>query len=86
MDFSLWFPLEFLNQNEDNYSLRWIYSEGAICDLFSKAKSMLEDKRTLREYELMFESLHQFPLNLVYVTEDGDIGYHLTGLYPKRKY
>jgi len=41
MDFSLWFPLEFLNQNDDTFSLRWIYSEGAICDLFSKGKHLL---------------------------------------------
>ena len=34
----------------------------------------------------MLERKVMFPLNIVYVTEEGDIGYHLTGLYPKRKY
>lgn len=27
-----------------------------------------------------------FPLNFIYATNDGDIGFHLTGLFPKRKY
>lgn len=27
-----------------------------------------------------------FPLNVVYATLEGDIGYHMTGLFPKRKY
>ena len=32
------------------------------------------------------ESQNIFPLNMNFVTKDGDIGYHLTGLFPKRKY
>ena len=27
MDFALWFPLEFLNQNVKEYSIRWVFSE-----------------------------------------------------------
>jgi hypothetical protein len=27
MDFAVYFPLEFLNQNENAYSWRWVYSE-----------------------------------------------------------
>ena len=40
----------------------------------------------MKSIELGFEKQDQFPLNLVYITSEGDIGYHLTGLYPKRKY
>eukprot|EP00347_Sterkiella_histriomuscorum_P009270 403341851 len=86
MDFSAWFPLEFLNQNEDQFSLRWVYAEGVIPDLVSKFKDMVLKKRNLKEIETMFEQQNQFPLNMVYITEDGDIGFHLTGLYPKRRY
>jgi hypothetical protein len=27
VDFTLFFPIEFLNENELDYSLRWVYSE-----------------------------------------------------------
>lgn len=56
MDFSLWFPLEFLNQNEDQFSLRWVYGEGVKTDLFSRCKSMILHKRNLKEIEIMFEN------------------------------
>ena len=29
MDFALWFPLEFLNQNVNEYSIRWVFSENS---------------------------------------------------------
>ena len=35
MGFSIWFPLEFLNQNNLDYSIRWVYSEGVPTKLFS---------------------------------------------------
>lgn len=34
----------------------------------------------------MLEGKIYFPLNVVYTTADGDIGYQMTGLFPKRKY
>jgi acyl-homoserine lactone acylase PvdQ len=33
-----------------------------------------------------FENQNMLPLNMNFVTKEGDIGYHLTGLFPKRKY
>jgi len=49
MDFSLWFPLEFLNQNSDYFSHRWVYREAfhKPLDLFSRQKIMMEKKLTL---------------------------------------
>jgi hypothetical protein len=36
MDFSAWFPLEFLNQSPEIFSLRWVYTEVTKLDMFSK--------------------------------------------------
>jgi acyl-homoserine lactone acylase PvdQ len=40
----------------------------------------------LKEIEEMLEGKIFFPLNVLYATSDGDIGYQLCGLFPKRKY
>lgn len=45
MDFALWFPLEFLNQNENEYSLRWVFTEkGTSCKVYSYIKKMITHK------------------------------------------
>ena len=49
-------------------------------------KNMATTKQTASSVQQNLDLQNQFPLNLVYATADGDIGYHLTGLYPKRKY
>lgn len=51
MDFSLFFPLEFLNQNDDEFSLRWVYSEGVATDQASTLKALVTKKYTIKELE-----------------------------------
>ena len=48
LGFSIWFPLEFLNQNNDiNYSLRWVYSEGVPTKIFSLSKHLVSENPSL---------------------------------------
>lgn len=49
MDFSVWFPLEFLNENDDQFSLRWVYTELTTNRMFSKYKDMIITKKNLSE-------------------------------------
>lgn len=87
LGFSIWFPLEFLNQNnEHTYSLRWVYTEGVPCKVYSLGKELVSNKPSLEGISKFFENQNMFPLNLNFVTRNGDIGYHMTGLFPKRKY
>jgi hypothetical protein len=42
MGISVWFPLEFLNQNNDlDYSLRWVYGEGVTTKAYSMMKRLV---------------------------------------------
>jgi penicillin amidase len=87
LGFSIWFPLEFLNQNNDlNYSLRWIYSDDVPTKVYSISKELFQSKPSLARMEKFLENQNIFPLNMNFVTKDGHIGYHMTGLFPKRKY
>lgn len=87
LGFSVWFPLEFLNQNNDlDYSFRWVYSEGQPSNSYTMQKELLRKKLSLTEIEAILERTNMFPLNLNFATSDGIIGYHMTGLFPKRKY
>ena len=43
MGLSIWFPLEFLNQNNHlNYSMRWVYHEEIQNKVFSISKELLQ--------------------------------------------
>ena len=85
--FSVWFPLEFLNQNNDlDYSLWWVYDRGVPSRSFSIVKELFEDKPNMANIERLLELQTMYPMNVMFVTSDGDIGYHMTGLFPKRKY
>jgi acyl-homoserine lactone acylase PvdQ len=87
LGFSIWFPLEFLNQNNNlNYSLRWVYHSDIENKVFSISKELLQGKPSLKRMENFLESQNIFPLNMNFITSDGDIGYHMTGLFPLRKY
>jgi acyl-homoserine lactone acylase PvdQ len=87
LGFSIWFPLEFLNQNNHlNYSMRWAYHEDIDNKVFSISKELLQGQPSVDRMVNFLESQNIFPLNMNFVTKDGDIGYHLTGLFPKRKY
>jgi len=42
LGFSIWFPLEFLNQNNNlNYSMRWVYHDEVKTKVFSVSKELL---------------------------------------------
>lgn len=87
LGFSVWFPLEFLNQHNDlTYSLRWVYGEGVATHAYLMTKNMITKKMNLTEIESTLETLNMYPLNMNFATADGNIGYHMTGLFPKRKY
>jgi acyl-homoserine lactone acylase PvdQ len=87
LGFSIWFPLEFLNQNNHlNYSMRWVYHEEIENKVFSISKELLQGQPSVERMINFLESQNIFPLNMNFVTKEGDIGYHLTGLFPKRKY
>jgi acyl-homoserine lactone acylase PvdQ len=42
MDFAVWFPIEFLNQNENVYSLRWVYTEPQPTKIYEWMKTISE--------------------------------------------
>jgi len=86
--FSIWFPLEFLNQNNDlDYSLRWVYFEDIGPNrVFTNSKELFNNKPSLEGIKKFMEAQTFFPLNMNFVTSTGDIGYHMTGIFPKRKY
>lgn len=87
LGFSVWFPLEFLNQNNDlNYSIRWVYGEDVPNKIYSMSKELVSLNPDLEKLEQFLENQNMFPLNMNFVTSKGDIGYHMTGLFPKRKY
>lgn len=87
LGFSIWFPLEFLNQNNHlNYSMRWVYHEEIENKVYSISKELLQGQPNVERMVNFLESQNIFPLNMNFVTKEGDIGYHLTGLFPKRKY
>lgn len=69
-----------------NYSIRWVYGEGTPSNVFSLSKELVNDNPNLESIEKFLESQKTFPLNFMFVTINGDIGYHMTGLFPKRKY
>lgn len=49
LGFSIWFPLEFLNQNNDlDYSLRWVYYEDLGENrVFTNSKELFNSKPSL---------------------------------------
>lgn len=56
LGFSVWYPLEFLNQNNDlNYSFRWVYSEGQPSNSYTLQKELLKKKLTIKEIEAILE-------------------------------
>ena len=69
-----------------NYSVRWVYGEGFPSNVFSLNKELVNENPTLETIEKFLEALKVFPVNFMFVTINGDIGYHMTGLFPKRKY
>jgi penicillin amidase len=48
-DFSAFYPLEILNQNELNYSWRWVYSDPKPTQLFAMMKNLVEIVKTGEE-------------------------------------
>ncbi len=86
--YTLWFPLEFLNQNNDlDYSMRWIYDEPLPpLTVYTASKELFNKEPTLEGIEHFMESQTMFPLNMNFITAKGDIGYHMTGMFPVRKY
>jgi hypothetical protein len=87
MGFSVWFPLEFLNQNNLTYSFRWVYNEGFPTKVFSEKKKLLNhDVLTVELANNFFQSSNMFPLNILFALKSGEIGYQMGGLFPKRKY
>lgn len=87
LGFSVWFPLEFLNQNNElQYSMRWVYSEGYPTRAYQMTKELVSNKPSLKDVEVFMEAQNMFPLNMMFVTSGGDIGYHMSGMFPKRKY
>ncbi len=56
--YSLWFPLEFLNQNNDlNYSLRWVYEEPLEpITVYTTSKELFNKNPTLEGIEKFMEA------------------------------
>jgi acyl-homoserine lactone acylase PvdQ len=70
-----------------NYSIKWVYDQGLPTNAFSLKKELLDiESFDISQSTKYFESATMFPLNLVYATYDGHIGYHMNGLFPKRPY
>jgi penicillin amidase len=69
-----------------NYSLRWVYNEGISTKAYSLSKHLVSNKPDLKKLNNFLENQNMFPLNFNFVTKDGDIGYHMTGLFPNRTY
>lgn len=57
MDFALWFPLEFLNQNDNHYSIRWVFNEANLTsEVYKMLKMMSTTRQNLKSIELGFET------------------------------
>jgi penicillin G amidase len=54
--------------------------------VYSIFKELFQNKPSLKNMQHFLDNQNIFPLNMNFVTKDGDIGYHMTGLFPKRKY
>lgn len=85
VDFALWQPLEFMKQNDLQYSMRWVYMESQPL-IFDHLQIFAEKNMTGYEFAELLNLQTQFPLNLVFTTSTGDIGYKMTGKFPLRKY
>lgn len=85
IDFALWQPLEFMTQNENQYSWRWAHSE-TVPLIFTQIKDICEKNYTGEEFLKILDENRIYALNLVFVNSRGDIGYKMTGTLPKKKY
>lgn len=65
--------------------MRWVFSQSQPI-IFHQLRQFAEKNMTGMEFLELMNEQRQFPLNLVFTTSNGDIGYKMTGSFPLRKY